>query len=178
MRTARGILLSGRDRALEATDGRCHTQVHFCTGRGRCRPPSETYSNRKVAPSIRWLRLQRLRRGSSVHRAQYRRCARHEGDRVVGIVSERDVARNVILESKTERETAVTEIMTEKISVHPSATVEECMALMTHKRIRHLPVVEDGRVVGIVSIGDLVNSLISQKQFIIEQLEGYITGRL
>jgi CBS domain-containing protein len=68
--------------------------------------------------------------------------------------------------------------MTEKISVHPSATVEECMALMTHKRIRHLPVVEDGRVVGIVSIGDLVNSLISQKQFIIEQLEGYITGRL
>ena len=102
-----------------------------------------------------------------------------DGDKIVGIVSERDVARNVVLESKTERETAVTEIMTEDvISVHPSATVEECLALMTHKRIRHLPVVEDGLVVGIVSIGDLVNSLISQKQFIIEQLEGYITGRL
>ena len=101
------------------------------------------------------------------------------GAELVGIVSERDVARNVVLESKTERETAVSEIMSREVLwVRPDATVEECMALMTNKRVRHLPVMEATRVIGIVSIGDLVNSLISQKQFVIEQLEGYITGRI
>jgi CBS domain-containing protein len=101
-----------------------------------------------------------------------------DGAELVGIVSERDVARNVVLEVKTERETAVTEIMTHDVfTVGPDTRVEECMALMTDKRIRHLPVVADGRLIGIVSIGDLVNALLSEKQFIIEQLEGYITGR-
>ena len=101
------------------------------------------------------------------------------GAELVGIVSERDVARNVILESKTERETAVSEIMTsEVVWVRPELTIEECMALMTNKRVRHLPVMEGTRVIGIVSIGDCVNALISQKQFVIEQLEGYITGRI
>jgi CBS domain-containing protein len=102
-----------------------------------------------------------------------------DGAEFVGIVSERDVARNVVLEVKTERETAVTEIMTRNVvTVGPDATVEDCMALMTDKRVRHLPVVADARVIGIVSIGDLVNALLSEKQFIIEQLEGYITGRV
>ena len=102
-----------------------------------------------------------------------------DGPELVGIVSERDVARNVILEVKTERETAVTEIMSgDVVTVRPDDTVEECMALMTNKRVRHLPVMEGKRVIGIVSIGDLVNSLLTQKPFVIDQLEGYITGRV
>jgi CBS domain-containing protein len=102
-----------------------------------------------------------------------------DGADLVGIVSERDVARNVVLEFKTERETAVTEIMThDVVTASPDMTVEECMALMTNKRVRHLPVLEGARVVGIVSIGDLVNSLLTEKQFVIEQLESYITGRV
>lgn len=101
------------------------------------------------------------------------------GAELVGIVSERDVARNVVLETKTERETAVTEIMSRDVTtVRPDATVDECMALMTDKRVRHLPVIDGIRVVGIVSIGDLVNSMLKQKQFVIDQLEGYITGRV
>ncbi len=101
------------------------------------------------------------------------------GAELVGILSERDVARNVVLETKTERETAVTEIMTRDVAtVPPDATVDDCMALMTNKRVRHLPVVDGTRVVGIVSIGDCVNAMLTQKQFVIEQLEGYITGRV
>ena len=101
-----------------------------------------------------------------------------DGADVVGIVSERDVARSVVLETKTERETSVAEIMsTDVISVGPEATVDQCLAMMTAKRVRHLPVMQDNRVIGIVSIGDLVNASLSQKQFLIEQLEGYITGR-
>lgn len=101
------------------------------------------------------------------------------GAELVGILSERDVARNVVLETKTERETAVTEIMTRDVTtVPPDATVDDCMALMTNKRVRHLPVVDGTRVVGIVSIGDCVNAMLTQKQFVIEQLEGYITGRV
>ena len=102
-----------------------------------------------------------------------------DGATLVGIVSERDVARNVILETKTERETAVSEIMTsEVVYVGLDMTIEECMALMTNKRVRHLPVIDGARVVGIISIGDCVNALISQKQFVIEQLEKYITGQI
>jgi len=102
-----------------------------------------------------------------------------DGAQLIGIVSERDVARNIVLETKTERETAVTEIMTKDVvCVRPEASVEECLALMTNKRVRHLPVTEGSRVIGIVSIGDLVNAMLSQKQFVIEQLEGYITGRV
>ena len=101
------------------------------------------------------------------------------GEMLVGIVSERDVARNVVLHGMDERATQVSEIMSrDVISVSPTMTVEACMALMTSKRVRHLPVLEADQVIGILSIGDLVNSLISQKQFVIEQLEGYITGRI
>ncbi len=98
---------------------------------------------------------------------------------IVGIMSERDVARKVVLAGKVAATTTVSEIMTRNvIHVQPEETVEECMALMTDRRIRHLPVVEFDKMVGIVSIGDIVNSMISQKQFVIEQLEGYITGRI
>ncbi len=99
-----------------------------------------------------------------------------DGDQVVGILSERDYAREVELKGRTARETAVGEIMTGKVAyVEPDNTVEECMALMTHKRIRHLPVIENGRLVGLVSIGDVVKTIISHQQFLIEQLEHYIT---
>jgi CBS domain-containing protein len=101
-----------------------------------------------------------------------------DGPELIGIVSERDVARNVVLENKTERETSVGEIMLrEVVWVRPEQSLEQCMVLMTNNRVRHLPVMDGARVVGIVSIGDLVKALISEKEFVIEQLEGYITGR-
>jgi len=100
-----------------------------------------------------------------------------EGDRAVGILSERDYARKVILKGKSSRETPVRKIMTSKVCyVAPERTVDECMALMTDKTIRHLPVMENDGLVGLVSIGDVVKSMISEREFIIEQLEAYITG--
>jgi len=102
----------------------------------------------------------------------------HE-DELIGILSERDVTRNVALAGKQAADTKVGDVMTRNVLyVRPDQTVEECMALMTDKGIRHLPVVERDRMIGIVSIGDLVNLLISEKQFVIEQLENYITGRI
>ncbi len=99
-----------------------------------------------------------------------------EDGRVVGIVTERDYARKVILEGRSSRETPVREIMTTRvICTHLTNTAEECMAVMTDKRVRHLPVMEDGQLVGIISIGDLVKSIIDHQQFMIEQLESYIT---
>ena len=99
------------------------------------------------------------------------------GDQLVGIISERDYARKVILQGKTSRTTLVHEIMSSPvICVRPQQTVEECMALLTGRRIRHLPVIENEWVIGIISIGDLVKSIISEQQFIIEQLENYISG--
>jgi CBS domain-containing protein len=96
---------------------------------------------------------------------------------LAGILSERDFARKVDLQGKSCQDTAVEEIMTRRVVyVYPDQTAEECMALMTDKRVRHLPVVEGGQVVGVVSIGDVVKSIISEKEFIIEQLENYITG--
>jgi len=101
-----------------------------------------------------------------------------EGGGVVGIVSERDYARKVDLKRKSSRQTPVRDIMTpDVVYVRPENTVEECMALMTHKRIRHLPVMEDDKVVGVISIGDVVKAIISEQQFVIEQLEHYISGR-
>ncbi len=98
-----------------------------------------------------------------------------DGPRLVGIVSERDYARKVELKGKSSRDTPVSEIMTrEVVCVAPTQTNEECMALMTTKRARHLPVIDDGRVIGVLSIGDLVKDAISEQQFIIEQLEHYI----
>lgn len=100
-----------------------------------------------------------------------------DGDRVVGILSERDYARKVALEGKTSRDTKVRQIMTANpVGILPHRTVEECMALMTDKRVRHLPVVEGQRVIGLISIGDVVKDIISQQEFMIEQLENYITG--
>ena len=98
--------------------------------------------------------------------------------RLVGILSERECARDLVLQDRLARETRVEELMTsEVLVVGPAHTVDECMFLMTENRVRHLPVLEDGRLIGIVSIGDIVNALVSQKQFVIEQLESYITGR-
>ena len=100
-----------------------------------------------------------------------------EGDKLAGIFSERDYARKVILKGKSSKEMSVDEIMTEKVDcVHPSQSVRECMTLMTDKHHRHLPVVEGGQVVGMVSIGDVVKAIISDQEFTIEQLESYITG--
>jgi CBS domain-containing protein len=101
-----------------------------------------------------------------------------EAQKLVGIISERDYARKVILQGKSSRDTAVKEIMTNKVFyVHPEQSVEDCMALMTAKRIRHLPVLDGDRLVGVVSIGDLVKSHISDQEVRIQQLEQYITGR-
>lgn len=101
-----------------------------------------------------------------------------EGDRLAGIFSERDYARKVVLQGKISRETAVSEIMTEKVfCAKPTQTVAEAMALMSDKRIRHLPVIEDEkRVIGVISIGDMVKETISHQAFVIQQLEHYIAS--
>ncbi|MEX2300997.1 MAG: CBS domain-containing protein [Bryobacterales bacterium] len=100
------------------------------------------------------------------------------GDELVGIVSERDYARKVVLRGKNSRETAVSEIMSSPVfTIHPELRTDECMRLVTEKRIRHLPVTEQGRLVGIVTIGDLVKSIISEQAETIVQLTSYIEGR-
>ena len=101
-----------------------------------------------------------------------------EGEKLVGIITERHYSRNVVLKGKTSPTTLVGEIMeTNVIHVTSEQSVELCMALMTDRRVRHLPVVEDTKVIGIVSIGDLLKYMISKKEFTIDQLEHYIQGR-
>ena len=100
-----------------------------------------------------------------------------EGTKLVGIISERDYARKVILQGRSSRTTQVREIMTSRVVyAQPDQNIEECMALVTEKRVRHLPVIDEGQLVGVISIGDLVKSIISEQKFIIEQLERYIRG--
>lgn len=100
-----------------------------------------------------------------------------DGDKLVGIVTERDYARKIILEDKSSKNTAVGDVMTRKVlCATPERTIDECMALMTDKRARHLPVVDHKRVVGVVSIGDLVKAMINEQQLLIDQLQHYISG--
>lgn len=101
-----------------------------------------------------------------------------DAGKVVGIISERDYARKVILKGKASKDTLVKEIMTSNMfSVKPENTVEECMVLITGKHIRHLPVFDKDKFVGIVSVGDVVKSLISEQEKLIEQLSDYISGK-
>jgi len=97
--------------------------------------------------------------------------------KLVGILSERDYARKIALKGKSSKDTLVKEIMTEKVVyVRPDESIEECMALMTEKHFRHLPVIDNGSLIGVISIGDVVRTVISEQKFIIAQLENYISG--
>lgn len=97
---------------------------------------------------------------------------------LVGIMSERDYARKVVLAGKLSRGTKARDIMTPNpICVETRQTIGECMAIMTHRRVRHLPVLEEGQLVGLVSIGDVVKAVIAEQEYVIEQLEHFITGR-
>ena len=100
-----------------------------------------------------------------------------DGDAIAGMITERDYARKTILMGRSSKETQVTDIMTGKVLfVRPDQTSEECMALMTENRVRHLPILDAGKLVGLISIGDLVKDIISDQRFVIEQLEHYIRG--
>jgi CBS domain-containing protein len=99
--------------------------------------------------------------------------------KVIGIFSERDYARKIVLEGKSSKDTPVADVMTRTVFyVTPWRTVDECMALMTAERLRHLPVIEDGKVVGLVSIGDVVKAIISEQKFAIEELQAFVTEAL
>lgn len=100
-----------------------------------------------------------------------------EGDKLVGIFSERDYAREIVLKGKSSKTTAISDVMsTNVVTVKPSDTVEQAMTIMSEKHIRHLPVLEGNKVVGMLSIGDLVKETIEYQQRLIKQLESYITG--
>lgn len=100
-----------------------------------------------------------------------------DGDKLVGLLSERDYARKVVLMGRSSRESSVADVMTSHVvCVAPHRTVDECMALMTDRRLRHLPVLEHKHVIGVVSIGDLVKATIAEQEFTIAQLQSYIAG--
>jgi len=97
------------------------------------------------------------------------------GDKLVGVFSERDYARKVVLQGKTSKDTPVADVMSSKvITIDPDRSAGECMALMTEKRFRHLPVMENGELVGVISIGDVVRVVVEEQRFTIKQLESYI----
>lgn len=101
-----------------------------------------------------------------------------EGEHLVGVLSERDYARKVILKGRFSKDTRVREIMADRIVVvRPEQNIQDCMELMTLNRVRHLPVLTGDRLVGVISIGDVVKALLSDQEFTIHQLENYITGR-
>ena len=101
-----------------------------------------------------------------------------EGNELQGILSERDYARKVILLGRASRNTPVKEIMTTQVeTISPEASIDRCMTSMTEKHIRHLPVVEGGQVVGVISIGDVVKAVIEEQAFLLDQMEAYITGQ-
>jgi CBS domain-containing protein len=101
-----------------------------------------------------------------------------EDGELVGIFTERDYARRGILKGRLSKETSVGELMVDVVCyVRPEQTIDDCMALMTEKRVRHLPVLEDGRLIAIISIGDVVKKTIEEQEYTIQQLENYITGR-
>lgn len=98
-----------------------------------------------------------------------------DGERLVGIVSERDYARKVILQGKSSKDTPVRDIMTSRVAYGTlDTTIEQCMAIMTQQRIRHLPILDGGRVAGVLSIGDLVKTIIAEQKFVIEELVRYV----
>ncbi len=100
-----------------------------------------------------------------------------DDDKLVGILTERDYARKVVLAGRSSKDSPIKDVMTSHVvCVAPNRSIDECMALMTDKRVRHLPVVEQKRVVGLVSIGDLVKATIAHHEFTIAQLQSYITG--
>jgi len=100
-----------------------------------------------------------------------------EGEKIVGMMTERDYARKVVLLARSSKDTPLRDVMTPAvIYVRPDQSTEDCMALMTQSRIRHLPVMDNGKLVGLISIGDLVKGIMSEQTFIIEQLQHYIAG--
>ena len=100
-----------------------------------------------------------------------------DGQKLVGVISERDYARKIILEGRSSENTKISEIMSaEVITVAPDNRIEECMAIMTERRIRHLPVLDGDELLGVISLGDLVKYIIAEQQFVIEQMERYIAG--
>jgi len=139
------------------------------TVRDMLRGKSDVYS---VAPGDTVFKALRLMADKNIGAVLVR-----SDQKIDGIFSERDYARKVILLGKSSRDTLVSEIMTTHvISVEPDWTAEQCMALMTDKRIRHLPVMEQERVVGVVSIGDVVRAVVNEQQFTIDVLQRYITS--
>jgi CBS domain-containing protein len=123
--------------------------------------------------------------GDSVYHALELMSDRHigalmvvEDEQLVGVVSERDYARKIALKGRASRDTRVSDIMTKSVfCIRPGARIEDCMALMTEKSVRHLPVMDDDRLDGVISIGDVVKATITHQEFIIEQLEHFISGR-
>jgi CBS domain-containing protein len=100
-----------------------------------------------------------------------------QSDKVVGIFSERDYARKIVLKGESSHTTAVKDVMTSGVlSISAEQSIDECMALMTNKHVRHLPVLENGKLIGLISIGDVVKAIISEHEYTIKQLENYITG--